>query len=100
MIVPMGPDKWGRNSPRRSLGLPQMPVDPPSFSDAAAADEVRKILSVADLPIKVRCVSEWAVEVVLGERYRVGRVFFAGGDDDLPARREFAGDSDGRGVRG
>jgi len=78
VIVPMGPDKWGRNSPEWSLGLPRMPFDPPSFSDEAAADEVRKILGVADLPIKVRCVSEWVVEGVLAERYRVGRVFLAG----------------------
>ena len=78
VIVPMGPDKWGRNSPEWSLGFPRMPFDPPSFSDEAAADEVRKILAIADLPIKVRCVSEWAVEGVLAERYRVGRMFLAG----------------------
>ena len=78
VIVPMGPDKWGRNSPEWSLGLPRMPFDPLSFSDEEAADEVRKILGVADLPIKVRCVSEWVVEGVLAERYRVGRVFLAG----------------------
>ena len=32
----------------------------------------------ADLPVEARCVSEWAVEGVLAERYRVGRVFLAG----------------------
>lgn len=78
VIVPMGPDKWGRNSPEWSLGFPRMPFDPPSFNEEAAADEVRKILGVADLPVKVRCVSEWAVEGVLAERYRIGRVFLAG----------------------
>ena len=78
VVVPMGPDKWGRNSPEWSLGFPRMPFDPPSFGDEAAADEVRKILAIADLPVKVRCVSEWAVEGVLAERYRVGRIFLAG----------------------
>ncbi|MGO8909862.1 MAG: FAD-dependent monooxygenase [Bradyrhizobium sp.] len=78
VIVPMGPGKWGRNSPEWSLGFPRMPFDPPAFSDEAATEEVRKILGIADLPVKVRCVSEWAVEGVLAERYRVGRVFLAG----------------------
>jgi 2,4-dichlorophenol 6-monooxygenase len=78
VLVPMGPDKWGRNSPEWALGFPRMPFDPERFDDEAAADEVRKILGVADLAVSVRCVSEWAVEGVLSERYRVGRVFLAG----------------------
>ena len=78
VLVAMGPGQWGRNSPEWSLGFPRMPFDPPSFSDVAAADEVRKILGIPDLQVKVRCVSEWAVEGVLAQRYRVGRVFLAG----------------------
>ncbi len=78
VLVPMGPGVWGRRSPEWSLGFPRMPFDPEKFSDAAAADEVRKILGIADLAVKVRCVSEWAVEGVLAQRYRAGRVFLAG----------------------
>ena len=78
VLVPMGPGQWGRNSPEWSLGFPRMPFDPPSFNDEAAAEEVRKILGIPDLQVKVRCVSEWAVEGVLAQRYRVGRVFLAG----------------------
>jgi len=77
-IVAMGPEKWGRFSPEWSLGFPKMPFDPEEFTDSMAADEVRKILGISDLEVKVRCVSEWSVEGVLADRYVDGRIILAG----------------------
>lgn len=78
VIVAMGPEKWGRYSPEWSLGFPKMPFDPETFTDEAAAEEIRKILGLPDLEVKVRYVSQWNVEGVLAERYVDGRVILAG----------------------
>lgn len=78
VIVAMGPEKWGRHSPEWSLGFPKMPFDPKEITDEMAIDEVRKILGIPDLEVKVRCVSEWSVEGVLADRYVDGRIILAG----------------------
>lgn len=78
VIVAMGPEKWGRFSPEWSLGFPRMPFDPEKITDDMAVEEVRKILGIPDLEVKVRCVSEWSVEGVLADRYVDGRVILAG----------------------
>jgi 2,4-dichlorophenol 6-monooxygenase len=77
VIVPMGPVEWGRHSPEWSIGFARMPWDP-DFTADNVTPEIRKILGLPDLNIKVRCVSQWNVEGVVASKYQVGRVFVAG----------------------
>ena len=78
VLVAMGPGKWGRHSPEWSIGFAKGPHHPAKLSDAEAIGEIRALLGIPDLPVTVRCITEWAVEGVLADRYREGRVFLAG----------------------
>jgi 2,4-dichlorophenol 6-monooxygenase len=78
VLVAMGPSKWGRHSPEWSIGFARAPHYPEKITDELAIAETRALLGIPDLEVKVRTISEWAVEGVLAERYRQGRIFLAG----------------------
>jgi 2,4-dichlorophenol 6-monooxygenase len=78
VLAPMGPGKWGRHSPEWSFGFGRAPHHPEEITDAFVIGEIRAVLGIPDLAIKVRRISEWTLEGVLAERYRQGRVLLAG----------------------
>lgn len=78
-LVEFSQDAEGVNAKVRDVNTNQTETIRAKYLVAADGGRtVGKTLGVADLPIKVSCVSEWAVEGVLAERYRVDRVFLAG----------------------
>ncbi|GKZ39888.1 hypothetical protein AbraIFM66950_001485, partial [Aspergillus brasiliensis] len=76
-IVPMGPN-WGRHSKEWVFHCGFAMDDQNRYDDAALIPRIRQLLKVPDLEMDVHKISHWAIEKVLADKYRVGRVFLAG----------------------
>jgi 2,4-dichlorophenol 6-monooxygenase len=80
-LVGMGPERWDRHSETWVInvvapiapGAPEVDWDSPT-----ALAHLRDILKLPELDAEIISIGGWAVESVLAERYRVGRVFLAG----------------------
>ncbi len=78
VMVPMGPERWGRHSEEWVIHLNYPVDDPRAQSDEQVEADARAALGIPDLPMTVHRVTRWSVEAVMAERYREGRVFLAG----------------------
>ncbi|MDX6744115.1 FAD-dependent monooxygenase [Actinocorallia sp. A-T 12471] len=80
-LVAMGPKNWNRHSEEWHLNI-VVPIGVDlgarDWDDEQALAQVRHILKIDDLRGTILRVSEWNIEGVLAERYRLGRVFFVG----------------------
>jgi 2,4-dichlorophenol 6-monooxygenase len=80
-LVGMGPGRWDRYSEEWVLNV-VAPIGHPlaemDWTDEAAIATVRDILRIPDLEMSVISVGGWAIESVLADRYRSGRVLVAG----------------------
>lgn len=78
VMVPMGPERWGRHSEEWVIHLNYPVDDPRAQSDEQVEADVRAALGIADLPLRIHRITRWSVEAVMAERFREGRVFLAG----------------------
>lgn len=78
VMVPMGPERWGRHSEEWVIHLNYPADDPNAQSDEQVESDVRTALGIPDLPMEIHRITRWSVEAVMAERYREGRVFLAG----------------------
>lgn len=76
-IVPMGPN-WGKYSDEWVFHFGFAMDDEKRHDEASLMPRIRELLKIPELEMKVHKVSHWAIERVLAETYRVGRVFLAG----------------------
>ena len=78
-IVPMGPN-WGKQSAEWVFHFGFAFDDEKRHDDdeSALVPRIRQLLKIPDLDVKVHKISHWAIERVLADKYRVGRVFLAG----------------------
>lgn len=76
-IVPMGPN-WGKYSEEWVFHFGFAMDDEKRNEEDALIPRIRNLLKIPDLKMKVHKVSHWAIEGVLAETYRKGRVFLAG----------------------
>jgi 2,4-dichlorophenol 6-monooxygenase len=74
-LLEMGPT-WGKNC--EEWGLTFILGDVDRSDEAAVADRIREVLGLPDVELTVHKLSQWTVEGVLADRYRVGRVLIAG----------------------
>lgn len=79
VLVPMGPDHWGPASEEWVFHMQYATDDP----DAMQADKVlarmRATLGLPDeLQPTIHRISQWVMEGVIADKFREGRVFFAG----------------------
>lgn len=79
VLVPMGPDHWGPASEEWVFHMQYATDDP----DAMQADKVlarmRATLGLPDeLQPTIHRISQWGMEGVIADKFREGRVFFAG----------------------
>lgn len=82
-IVPMGPT-WGRHSKEWVFHCGFAMDDQSRHDDGTLIPRIRQVLKIPNLEIDVHKISHWAIEKVLADKYRVGRVFLAG---DAGSRR-------------
>ena len=78
VLVPMGPNHWGPQSEEWVYHLNYPFDDPRALDDARVEADMRMALGIGDHPIKIHRISRWALEGVVANRFRVGRVFVAG----------------------
>jgi len=76
-MVPMGPT-WGRHSEEWVVHFGFPPGQATPFDEAGVVPHLRDLLKLPDLDMTVHKVSNWQLDAVLADRYRVGRVFLAG----------------------
>ncbi|MFB7759068.1 FAD-dependent monooxygenase [Streptomyces xiamenensis] len=74
-LIEMGP-KWGKECAEWVLHF--HPGDPGQFDEEQIAPKIREVLGIPDLELTLHHVTNWTVEALLAERYRVGRVLLAG----------------------
>ena len=78
VMVPMGPEHWGRDSEEWVIHLNYPADDPRAQSDEQVEADVRAALGIPELAMTVHRITRWSVEAVMADRYREGRVFLAG----------------------
>ncbi|MFF0223291.1 FAD-dependent monooxygenase [Streptomyces sp. NPDC004629] len=76
-MAQMGPT-WGKHSEEWSITFGFRPDDPEKFDEITIIPKIRDLLKVPDLDITPINLSHWIVEGVIADRYRVGRILFAG----------------------
>ncbi|MFJ9821240.1 FAD-dependent monooxygenase [Streptomyces sp. NPDC101151] len=74
-IIEMGP-AWGKDCREWVLHLP--PSDPGGLDEQEVVARIREVLGLPGLDVTLHHVTNWTVEALLAERYRVGRVLLAG----------------------
>jgi 2,4-dichlorophenol 6-monooxygenase len=77
-LVPAGPAPWGRHSREWIFHFMVAPNDPAKFDEQMVTQQIRELLKLPDLPMKVLKISHWMIEAVLAEKYQFGRVLLAG----------------------
>ena len=78
VMVPMGPGKWGTQSPEWVVHLNYPNDDPRTFDDAKVEEDLRSALGIGDHPIRIHKISTWAAEGIIADRFAEGRVFLCG----------------------
>jgi 2,4-dichlorophenol 6-monooxygenase len=78
VLVPMGPNHWGPKSEEWVYHLNYPFDDPRALDDARVEADMRAALGIGDHPLEIHRFSRWALEGVVANRFRVGRVFVAG----------------------
>ena len=78
VLVPMGPNHWGPQSDEWVYHLNYPFDDPRALDDARVEADMRAALGIGDHPLEIHRFSRWALEGVVANRFRVGRVFVAG----------------------
>lgn len=79
-LVPAGGDDgvWGRHSREWIFHFMVAPDDPSRFDETMVTQQIRELLKLPELSMKVLKISHWMIEAVLAERYRFDRVLLAG----------------------
>ncbi|SMD25718.1 FAD-dependent monooxygenase [Kibdelosporangium aridum] len=74
-LIEMGPT-WGKGCEEWVLHLP--PSDPSELDEATVIGRIREVLGLPDLEVALHHVTNWTVEALVADRFRVGRVLLAG----------------------
>ncbi|MEW2353504.1 FAD-dependent monooxygenase [Spirillospora sp. NPDC029432] len=74
-LIEMGPS-WGKDCEEWVLHFP--PGERAQPDERAIVPKIREVLGLPDLELTMHHVTQWTVESLLADRYRVGRVLLAG----------------------
>ncbi|WP_018215340.1 FAD-dependent monooxygenase [Salinispora vitiensis] len=74
-LIEMGPT-WGKHCEEWVLHFP--PGDPQRYPAERIVPKIREVLGLPDLELTLRQVTNWSVESLVADQYRVGRVLLAG----------------------
>lgn len=79
ILIPMGPDHWGPASEEWVFHMQYAIDDPDAMREEKVLERMYATLGLpTDYPIEVHKISPWAMEGVIADKFRVGRVFIAG----------------------
>jgi 2,4-dichlorophenol 6-monooxygenase len=74
-LIEMGPS-WGKAC--EQWGLHMAPGPAGRWDNETVVDRIREVLKVPDLEVTVHKITDWIVNAILADKYRVGRVLIAG----------------------
>jgi len=77
-LVQMGGGGWGRDCKEWVFSFSVRPGEDTSFDAEDVLQQLRTMLGLPGLPIRIHLISPWKVEGVVAESYRVGRVLLVG----------------------
>lgn len=79
VLVPMGPDHWGPASEEWVFHMQYATDDPDAMQEEKVLARMRASLGLPpELVPTVHRISQWVMEGVIADKFRQGRVFFAG----------------------
>lgn len=79
VLVPMGPDHWGPASEEWVFHMQYATDDPDAMQQEKVLARMRATLGLPDeLQPTIHRISQWVMEGVISDKFREGRVFFAG----------------------
>jgi 2,4-dichlorophenol 6-monooxygenase len=79
VLVPMGPDHWGPASEEWVFHMQYATDDPDAMQEEKVIARMRATLGLPDaLKVTIHRISQWVMEGVIADKFRKGRVFFAG----------------------
>ena len=79
VLVPMGPDHWGPASEEWVFHMQYATDDPDAMQEEKVLARMRATLGLPDeLQVTIHRISQWVMEGVIADKFRKGRVFFAG----------------------
>ncbi|WP_374413718.1 FAD-dependent monooxygenase [Novosphingobium colocasiae] len=78
VMVALGPKTFGKGSEEWLMHFAFPPDAAGPLNPESAIPEIRKLLRIPDLDVKVIRMNDWKVQGVLARKYREGRVFLAG----------------------
>ena len=78
ILVPMGPDHWGPESEEWVFHLQFAVDDAAALDHTEVIDRMRATLGIPDFEPEVHHISQWIMEALVAEKFRVGRVFLVG----------------------
>lgn len=79
VLVPMGPDHWGPASEEWVFHMQYATDDPEAMQEEKVLARMRATLGLPpELVPTVHRISQWVMEGVIADRFRMGRVFLAG----------------------
>ncbi|GAB3258996.1 FAD-dependent monooxygenase [Kineosporia babensis] len=74
-LIEMGPT-WGKHCEEWVLHFP--PGDPVQVDQTKVVPRIREVLGLPELVVDLHHVTNWTLESLMADRYRVGRVLLAG----------------------
>lgn len=82
-LVPMGPtyasgSNWACKSEEWGVSFALRPNDQSELTEESVAPIIREALRLPDLELEVHRTNSWAVERVVADRFRFGRIFLVG----------------------
>lgn len=79
VLVPMGPDHWGPASEEWVFHMQYATDDPDAMQPEKVLARMRATLGLPDeVQPRIHRISQWVMEGVISDKFREGRVFFAG----------------------
>ena len=78
VMVPMGPERWGRHSEEWVIHINYPVDDPNAQSDEKVEADVRASLGIPDVPLQIHKITRWSIDALMAESYSEGRVFLVG----------------------
>src|SRR5664280_888929 len=79
VLVPMGPDHWRPASEEWVFHMQYATDDPDAMQEEKVLARMRATLGLPDeLEVTIHRISQWVMEGVIADKFREGRVFFAG----------------------
>jgi 2,4-dichlorophenol 6-monooxygenase len=78
LLIPMGPDTWGPESPEWVFHENYAKDDRRIFDDDEMISDMKTALGLPDLDPTIHKITRWSFEALVAERFREGRAFLLG----------------------